>query len=105
MTGILQIDAKTKDDDRWRQIFSIPAIFAVAVLFFIAVIAISITLLSFYAQSSMVDDLTRQIQDSVGNSFIAQANATLNGYTEWAGEGNHRLSYGQLPPDLISINS
>ncbi|PRP88093.1 hypothetical protein PROFUN_04184 [Planoprotostelium fungivorum] len=90
-------EAKVKEEERWRQIFSIPTVFAGAVLFFIAVIAISTTLLSFFAQRDMVDDLTGQIQNSISTSFLSQTNATLNDYTQWGKEVKMFASY-YIPP-------
>ncbi|PRP88101.1 hypothetical protein PROFUN_04192 [Planoprotostelium fungivorum] len=85
------------DSDRWRKFVSIPTIFVMAVLFLIAVIAVSITLLSYISQNNMVDDLTGQIQNSIGRSFLGQTNATLNDYAHW-GREIRDLADNYIPP-------
>ncbi|PRP86255.1 serine/threonine-protein kinase HT1-like [Planoprotostelium fungivorum] len=103
-------EARAKEE-RWRQILSIPTVFAGAVLFFIAVIAISTTLLSFFAQKDMVNDLTGQIQNSISTNFLSQTNATLGQYTNYAREikmfSSYYIPLGSPLPDanISSITS
>ncbi|PRP86359.1 hypothetical protein PROFUN_05500 [Planoprotostelium fungivorum] len=95
---------KTANRDEWRKIISIPTVFIAAVLLFIAVIAISITLLSFYAQNSMVSDLTTEIQDEIGKNFLGQVNETFQNYNRWGQEIQSFSDYYFKPGYQLPLN-
>ncbi|PRP82420.1 hypothetical protein PROFUN_10120 [Planoprotostelium fungivorum] len=94
--------------ERFSQILSIPVVFIIAVFIFIAVIAVSTTVLSFVTQNQLVDSLTGELQDSISKAFISQTNQTMNDIAAWglqvrAFSDNYIAPHAPLPLNNISI--
>ncbi|PRP82088.1 hypothetical protein PROFUN_03778 [Planoprotostelium fungivorum] len=98
----LMNDKTSTHNDRWRKFVSIPTVFIVAVLVFIAIIAISITLLSYNAQNNMVEDLTSQIQQEISKSYLSQVNDAFEEYKEWGEEIAAFVGY-YIPPSTTPL--